>query len=112
MADVYLLLRNHKVPYLKGSTTWVTDFESLAHLEELEVNKDDESGLDYKEYLMILMALQGNNLKYRILDLVQVNTNKNDDESFRIKNAITALGVNANISYKGDDFDLHEEAGY
>ncbi len=113
IADVYLLLRNHKVPFFKTTTTWETDFESLSHLDSIQnKSEDDEKGLDYKDYMIILMALQGNNLKYRILDLIQINTNKNNDETFRIKNAITAFGVNAEISYGSKDFSLYEETGY
>ncbi len=112
VADVYRLLRNHRVPYLKSSTTWITDLESLAHLEELEETEDISDGLDYNNYLMILAALQGNKLESRMLDLIQVNTIKNSDKSFRIKNCVTAFGVDVTLSYKGRSYNYHEEAGY
>ena len=113
MADVYRLLRNHKVPYLKSSTTWVTDFESLAHLDQIAGDEgDDESGLDYNAYLMILAALQGDKLEGRMLDLIQVNTIKNSDASFRIGNCITAFGVDYSLTYKGKEYSYHEETGY
>ena len=112
VADVYRLLRNHKVPYWKSPTTWVTDFESLAHLEEISGEDSEETGLDYNNYLMILAALQGNKLENRMLDLIQINTIKNSDKSFLIKNCITAFGVNVDINYKDRSYSYHEETGF
>ena len=115
IADVYRLVRNHKVPYLKTAETWITDFNSLANLESLaDGSTDDEQGLGYKEYLMILMALNGKTKYYRMLDLMQVNSNNNCKSSYRlnIKNCITAFGVDAEIGYDGRTFAIHEEAGY
>ncbi|SEP57282.1 hypothetical protein SAMN02910369_00228 [Lachnospiraceae bacterium NE2001] len=115
--DVYMLVRGHSVPFWKSSTSWLTDFESLAHLSELESGaSDDESGLDYKEYLMILMALQGDDMYYRMLDLMQLNVTQSDieggDTTFRMRNAITAFGADISVSYKGKEIDVHEESGY
>lgn len=115
IADVYRLVRNHKVPYLKTAETWMTDFNSLANLESIaDSSNDDEQGLGYKEYLMILMALKGKVKYYRMLDLMQLNSNHNSESDYRIKisNCITAFGIDAEIGYDGRTFDLHEEAGY
>ena len=115
VADVYRLVRNHKVPYLKTAETWMTDFNSLANLESVaDGSTDDEQGLGYKEYIMILMALKGKVKYYRMLDLMQLNANKNSESSYQIKieNCITAFGIDAEIGYDGRTFELHEEAGY
>ncbi len=117
IADVYLLLRGHSVPFIKSIDTWTTDFESLSHLETLVSEpSDEERGLDYKEYLMILMALRGETMYYRMLDVMQLNVAATDEEysdpDFRMSNAITAFGVNADINYGGEEFRLHEERGY
>ena len=117
IADVYLLLRGHKVPYLKNEANWVTDFESLSHLDDyLDEPSDEESGLDYNDYLTILMAMAGDDMYYRMLDVMQMNATQEGVEgsetSFRMVNAITAFGVNASITYKGKEFDIYEEAGY
>ena len=116
VADVYLLVRGHKVPVIKGIDTWLTDFESLAHLDTLAEESGDEKGLDYKEYLMILMALQGNKMYGRMLDIMQMNVTQPDfdggDPNFRMKNAVTAISVNAVVSYKGRNIEVHQENGY
>ena len=115
VADVYRLVRNHKVPYVKTAETWMTDFNSLANLESLAGDSTEgEEGLGYKEYLMILMALTGKEKYYRMLDLMQMNANHNSKSSYRIgiKDCITAYGIDAEIVYDGRTFALHEEAGY
>ena len=113
VADVYRLLRNHKVPYLKNETNWVTDFESLAHLDELCSDENEsEEGVGYKDYLLILAFLQGDKLELRMLDLIQTNTKKNSDPSFQINRCITAYAVDAQIDYKGRRYSYHEETGY
>ena len=89
---------------------------SLADLNAFAEDSDGEEGLDYKEYLMILLALEGDSIYYRMLDLMQLNVNNQGtdytDPTFRMENAITAFGVNADVSYGGTQFKLHEEAGY
>ena len=117
IADVYLLLRGHKVPYMKNESNWVTDFESLSHMDDyLDEPSDEETGLDYNDYLTILMAITGDDLYYRMLDVMQMNATQEGTEgsetSFRMTNAITAFGVNASINYKGKEFNIYEEAGY
>lgn len=116
IVDVYMLVNGNKVMFFKTDTTWRSSFESLADLETFAEDSDGEQGLDYKEYLMILLALEGDSIYYRMLDLMQLNVNNPGtdfyDPTFRMENAITAFGVNAEVSYEGTKFSLHEEAGY
>ena len=116
VVDVYMLVNNHKVKFFKGGETWRSSFESLENLDSFADDNDGEEGLDYKEYLMILLALHGDSIYYRMLDIMQLNVNvpgtDHYDPTFRMENAITAFGVNADISYGDTQFNLHEEAGY
>ena len=65
---------------------------------------------------MILMALQGNKMYGRMLDIMQMNVTQPDfdggDPNFRMKNAVTAISVNAVVSYKGRNIEVHQENGY
>ncbi len=136
VADVYLLLRGHSVPFMKTMDTWNTDMDSLSKLGTIEKGEAQrgssergasergdsdsvsaiENGLDYKEYLMILMALKGDTMYYRMLDIMQLNVTETEgeysDPTFRMCNAITAFGANVDVSYKGMDISIHEETGY
>ena len=114
--DVYMLVNGHKVMFLKTKETWRSTYESLGSLDTFAEDSDGEEGLDYKEYLMILLAFHGDSIYYRMLDLMQLNVNtpgtEHYDPTFRMDNAVTAFGVNADVSYEGSEFNLHEEAGY
>jgi hypothetical protein len=111
-----MLTNGHKVKFFKGGETWRSSFESLDNLDSFADDNDGEEGLDYKQYLMILLAFHGDSIYYRMLDLMQLNVNvpgtEHYDPTFRMENAVTAFGVNADISYEGTQFSLHEEAGY
>ena len=113
VADCYLIVRGHKIPYTKDTTNWVTDLESLGHLDDLTQVSDDETGLGYKEYLMLLLMLHRDTIYYRMSDLIELNVGIQAPElKFKMKNAITAFGVNVDIDYKGSKFHINEEAGY
>ncbi len=120
VADVYRLVRGKKIPYLKSAETWVTDLDGLAHMDELMGDGDseesgDESGLDYEEYLMILLAPRMNTAYYRMLDLMQINANLKaggESDYFDLKNAITAFGVTTEVDYGGYGFRVESEIGY
>lgn len=115
VADLYLLVRGHSIPYLKTFDTWMTDFESLGRLSELSAEEtDSESGLNYKEYLMILIALKGKTRYYRMLDIMQMNANMkyNGNYTLKMNNCITAFAINAEVEHKGLSIEEHEEAGY
>ena len=113
VADCYLIVRGHKIPYTKDTTNWVTDLESLGHLDDLTQVSDDETGLGYKEYLMLLLMLHRDTIYYRMSDLIELNVGIQAPElKFKMKNAITAFGVNVDIDYKGSRFHINEEAGY
>ena len=123
VADAYRLVHGKKTPYLKTSETWITGLEGLSNYEEALLGDDVKNGLDYKDYLMILMAMDMNAVYYRMLDVMQVNVaekNIGEDGSglsarkhtLDMKDAITAFGISAVVEYEGVDFTLEEEIGY
>jgi len=111
IADCYMLVRGKTIPYFKSAGTWITDLESLSHLDSLTCEETSE-GLDYREYLVLLLAFHTDDIYYRMADLIEMNIRTNSDESFRVKNAITVFAVNVSIAYKGKEFAFYKEAGY
>ncbi len=113
--DVYYLLRGKKIPYFKDWNSWMTDLEHLGQFQDAEC-KEDEDGMSYKDYLMILIALHGNTIYPRMLDLIQLNVRQKDieggDPNFKFENTVTAFGMDATVSMGESSFYLHEEAGY
>lgn len=111
VAEVYFLLRGEKIPYIKNAGNWITDLDSLSHLESLEKPDSDESGMEYKEYLLLLLLFDTDTVYYRMLDLIEVNT-KLQYSTFEIENAITEFAVNVDVSYGGQHITVRKEVGY
>ena len=116
VADAYRLVRGKKVPYLKRKDNWLTDLDSLSRLDELpEGDEDDENGLDYEDYLLILLAPRMNTAYYRMLDIMQLNANQNvgsDAGYFDLQDAVTELEMTAEITYEGHLLRVKEQIGY
>ena len=113
VADAYCLVRGHKIPYLKNAANWKTSIDGITKLAEIDTTSgdSDEEGLDYNDYLMILMGLNMKTAYYRMLDVIQLNASQ-ESPDFRMKNASVAYGVDAEIGYKEKTFELHAEDGY
>ena len=123
VADAYRLVHGKKTPYMKTAATWITGLEGLTNYEDALQGDDVENGLDYKEYLMILMAMNMDAVYYRMLDIMQVNVAEknigedgsglsNRTHTLDMKDAITAFGIKAVVEYEGTQFTLEEETGY
>ncbi len=116
VADLYRLVRGRKVPFMKNSQTWITDLGGFGNLEQDAAGgSDDDSGMDYEDYLLILLATRMNDGYYRMLDIMQLNVNQNvksDSEYFDLSNAMTAFGVSVLVDYEGHEIRMEEELGF
>lgn len=115
IADGYRLVHGKKVPFLKTRNTWITGVEGLVNWEESMEGDDPGNGLDYREYLMVLMTMNMDSAYYRMLDLMQCNANLNREEGahqLNLLNAVTGLTMSAEFSVGERSFTLTEEIGY
>jgi len=115
-ADVYLLVRGKKVNLTKSHAAWKTDLTHLLDFSALSGEEGDSHGLTYREYLLILLAFDMDAAYLHMLDVMQINACQADvsggDPTFRMVNAITAFGVDAEIDLSDTRVCLHEEGGY
>jgi hypothetical protein len=111
VAEVYFLLRGEEIPYVKNAENWITDLDALSNLSSLEKPETDEAGMDYQDYLLLLLAFQGDILYYRMLDLIEVNT-QTQYADFEMENAITEFGLNISVSYQGEEITIRKEKAY
>lgn len=114
VADAYCLVRGKKIPYIKSRETWKTSIDGISKLAEAaekDNGNDNESGMDYNDYLMILMALNMDTAYLRMLDVMQINAAEQTPE-FSMKEAAAAFGVDAEVDYKEGHFSIHSEDGY
>mgnify|MGYP000858737044 CR=1 FL=1 len=97
MTDIKMLLEGQSVPVMKTRQTWNLSLEQLLVIGEqgkLSSTKSQTEGLDYVAYLkLMLLALPSESLYYRIMDIVQMNLRK-DQDNFRM----ASCGYGAKIS--------------
>ena len=73
--DVRSLLAGGKIPFLKRTDQWASDLtDSRGAIENNSKAGEDESGLDYTQYLqLLLLLLPSKTLNYRCMDLIERN---------------------------------------
>ena len=108
--DVRCLLEGQKMDFMKTKTTWKTDLNDLEKSSNLEA-EESASGLEYKDYLIILMAMDMDDCYYRMLDIIELNT-RQYYKNFDMNNAAVGFIVDAHIKYDGKDYYYSEGMGY
>lgn len=103
LLDVRILLAGGKIPLFKDAVSWRLSFETLGSLGSILEHVDgseQEEGLDYTDYLRILLQMcKRSDLKLRALDLIQYQLQKQDgSEDFQAQNAIVAIKTSAKWS--------------
>lgn len=104
VSDVRSLMRGGKIEFIKNQANWKLSLEQAVDYSnwvgsQLETEAE-ETGMEYKEYLMILMFFRSHQRNmYRGLDMIQWNLMQTDP-AFRIANCI--YGMKA-------DFYLHAD---
>lgn len=108
--DVRCLLEGQKQDFFKSSATWKTDLHNLEDSLNMEGEHSD-SGLGYKDYLLILLALDMEDGYYRMLDVIELNTKQHYKE-FDMNNATVGLVVDVEASFGGRRFHYREDICY
>ncbi|MBR3834149.1 MAG: hypothetical protein IKJ73_07505 [Lachnospiraceae bacterium] len=108
--DVRCLLEGQSMDFLKNSTNWKTDLYDLESSVNLE-GQESESGLCYKDYLLILLSMNMEDNYYRMLDVIELNTKK-QYPNFDMNNASVGFSADVHISYDGKDYYYSKTVGY
>lgn len=78
--DMRSLLKGNKVPLVKSKESWQLQLSKLLTLgteNDDNEGRDDAAGLDYSEYLRILLFLEKkNDVTARVLDIIEQNMRK------------------------------------
>lgn len=106
--DMQILEHGGKIPIVKNDDTWATDIESiLENDEETYIDNNSETGMDYKDYLHVLLYFTNKETKYlRTMDLMQINIQGKYDSDFNINTVVTGFGYD--IKLKGDRYRYDE----
>lgn len=74
VSDVKSLLNGERIPILKTSFQWSTEGKNLSRNQKFDSSKKCENGLDYRDYLRILLYLGNKNTQsLRAMDLMEQN---------------------------------------
>lgn len=100
--DMERLFAGGEVPFIKEKQDWKTDIESVfSGTEMISVDYAGGRGLDYTEYLKLLLIASGKEkLMERIMDLIQINMKGRYDIRFDLRNHITGFEVSADYERK------------
>ncbi|MDD6402419.1 MAG: DUF5702 domain-containing protein [Lachnospiraceae bacterium] len=109
IADVRQLLHGRKIEFVKRSENWITDIDNLG--DSVMSDVDSEKGMDYSEYLLILLAIEKSNIYNRMLDLIEMNT-RLVDEDFSLDNCAIFVGVDVEVSFGGRKIYVNESFEY
>lgn len=108
--DVRMLLDGKKVPYKKTDADWHTSLGGIGS-DMMELGSGSSKGLDYKDYLTILLATKGDIVTYRSLDLIEANARTVHPE-FKIENASVGLNTEVTLDIKGFESYIKMSGGY
>ena len=108
--DTRCLLDGQKQAFFKNKSNWKTDLNDLENSVNLD-GEEAETGLEYKDYLMILMAMDMEKTYYRMLDVIELNT-KRRYPSFDMSNAAVGFTLDTKITYKDRSICYREQMGY
>ena len=110
VSDTRELLKGNKVEFKKTGENWKTDIDNLEKSFMSDSSEQDD-GMIYEDYLLILMAVNMDEVYPRMLDIIQLNT-RQFYPSFKISNAAVGLTVDASIEYEDSVFDFSISGGY
>lgn len=111
--DLDLIINGGKVPLIKSRLSWQTDFEGFIKGKFNNLNsKNTNEGLNYKEYLRLLLLLEGRNDKIaRTMDIIQINMKGRYNEKFNLKEHYNGFSFKTVIS-KEEVLPLNELFGF
>lgn len=96
--EMKCLLEGEEIAYIKTKENWNTDLESLI---PSGTKKQVTNGLDYEDYLMLLLAKKSgisSNIFYaRMLDMIELNLQKSDPD-FLLTNCVGGITIQGKIS--------------
>ncbi|SHJ43650.1 DUF5702 domain-containing protein [Parasporobacterium paucivorans] len=99
--DVKSLLKGEKITVIKNEDQWNLSLEGVisAGSQKGAVNSVQENGMDYEQYLQIMLLMQSSQQQYfRTMDVIQINLCKRYNPDFRINECICSAEISTGFS--------------
>jgi hypothetical protein len=95
MYDVKVLLKGGRIPLIKSEKEWHYDLDSILESADMQVSDSNQTGLEYAEYLQILLFLaDGETTAFRFMDVVEMDVRQTaGNQDFRMDGCIDYLEV-------------------
>lgn len=112
MQDVSDLFAGKKVPLWKDANTWKTDLDNL--IKGAANVKEVDTGLDYQDYLRILLALEKEEEKsMRLMDIMEMNIRLVEGyETFQMDCAVEGFLVQITFASKVGGYTITKKRVY
>jgi hypothetical protein len=109
MAETKNLLAGNSIDFVKTKENWITDLYDIGG--SMEKVQDSDNGISYKEYLVLLMSMEGDDIYYRMLDVMDINA-RQENSGFRMLNGAVGLAADFSISYMNRSVSVHQSSSY
>jgi hypothetical protein len=98
LVEIRSLLSGNSIQYVKTGSNWITDINDLGSINKLSMNNyEGRDSIGYKDFLMIFLAENINDMYYRICDVIELNM-RDTDSSFHMSNYINSFYLNIDVS--------------
>jgi hypothetical protein len=100
LQDVKTLLRGGKVPLIKTAADWKTGINSIKNVRGSLTDDEGGSGLNYKEYLQIMMMLENQETRtFRAMDIMEMDIRRTSGNgNFRLDGCFDTYQANIAVS--------------
>lgn len=118
IVDLRSLLKRGHVPLKKDDDSWQLSLSGLMNFKEsgeISDGKDNQSGWDYNDYLRMLLYLANKTkMKYRALDLIELNLNRiKGEDFFRADACVVKMDVESDCTIRNKyHYRFHTYFGY
>lgn len=114
LLEVKELFAGKSVPLQKNEKNWKLSLNGLKDLAaEGETEETEELGLDYEQYLVLMLAAMpdSDSKYYRMLDIMQLNIQETIPE-FQIEHAVDVFTIQIQTEESGSVWNMQETGGY
>lgn len=100
LQDIRTLLRGGRVPVMKTASDWKTGINSIKNVRGSLSDDNGGRGLDYEEYLRIMMFLQNREKRtYRAMDIIEMDIRKTPGNGrFRLDSCFDTYQARLSVS--------------
>ena len=115
LQDVKTLLNGGRVPVYKTAADWKTGIDSIKNVKGSLTNEDSGRGLNYKEYLEVMLFLTNDHDRtFRAMDIMEMDIRKTPGNSnFRLDGCFDTYRARLSVaSGFGYSYEMERLYGY